>query len=127
RDWSADVCSSDLAAAWVHYGLTSSDVLDTASGAQLAEAADLLIAVLDNLIGVVEVKANEHRETVMIGRTHGIWAEPTTFGLKLAGWVFELERDLTRLRQARDAIAVGKISGAVGTYAHLPPEVEKHV
>lgn len=115
------------AAAWVHYGLTSSDVLDTASGAQLAESTDLLVEALSALIAVVEAKALAHRDTAMIGRTHGIWAEPTTFGLKLAGWVFELERDLTRLRAAREVVAVGKISGAVGTYAHLPTEVESHV
>jgi len=115
------------AAAWVHYGLTSSDVLDTASGVQLAEAADLLIEVLQRLIAVVETRALEHRETLIIGRTHGIWAEPTTFGLKLVGWVFELDRDLSRLRAARDMVAVGKISGAVGTYAHVPPQVEEHV
>jgi adenylosuccinate lyase len=115
------------AAAWVHYGLTSSDVLDTATGAQLKESAELLLAALSAAAGVVEEKAWEHRETIMIGRTHGIWAEPTTFGLKLAGWLFELERHRERLEQARVGIAVGKISGAVGTYAHVPPAVEEHV
>ena len=115
------------AAAWVHYGLTSSDVLDTAGGALLTEAADLLLAELANLFTTVRRLAYEHRGTTMIGRTHGIWAEPTTFGLKLAGWCFELARDHTRLRDARDAVAVGKISGAVGTYAHVPPEIEAHV
>lgn len=119
--------SSEKAAAWVHYGLTSSDVLDTASGVQLAESADLLIHVLSLSIETVEARAYEFQDTVMIGRTHGIWAEPTTFGLKLAGWVFELERDLERLHQARAAVAVGKLSGAVGTYAHLPSEIEEHV
>lgn len=115
------------AAAWVHYGLTSSDVLDTATGAQLAESADLLIAATANLFETVRRRALEHGETLMVGRTHGIWAEPTTFGLKLAGWAFELARDHQRLRAARDIVAVGKISGAVGNYAHVPPEVEAHV
>lgn len=112
---------------WVHYGLTSSDVLDTAGGVRLAEAADLLVAGVERLFDVVKAKAFEHRSTVMIGRTHGIWAEPTTFGLKLATWVFELARDHERLRAARRAVAVGKISGAVGTYAHTPSSVERFV
>ncbi len=115
------------AAGWVHYGLTSSDVLDTAGGVLLRDAADLLIVSLERLFEVVKAKANKHRLTYMIGRTHGIWAEPTTFGLKLAGWAFELSRDHRRLRSARTAVAVGKISGAVGTYAHVPPAVEEHV
>lgn len=115
------------AAAWIHYGLTSSDVLDTATGVQLSEAADLLISAVTDLIRVVEARAVEHRNTLMVGRTHGIWAEPTTFGLKLAGWVFELGRDLVRLNQVREMVSVGKISGAVGTYAHTPPGVEAHV
>ncbi len=112
---------------WVHYGLTSSDVLDTAQGAILRDAADLLLRRLDDLFAVVVRRATEHRRTPMIGRTHGIWAEPTTFGLKLATWAFELDRDRTRLRAARDSVAVGKISGAVGTYAHTPPTVEAYV
>jgi adenylosuccinate lyase len=115
------------AAGWVHYGLTSSDVLDTAGGVLLRDSADLLVDSLSRLFEVVKVIAEEHRHTYMIGRTHGIWAEPTTFGLKLAGWAFELSRDHRRLRAARDAVAVGKISGAVGTYAHVPPAVEEHV
>lgn len=115
------------AAAWVHYGLTSSDVLDTATGAQLAEATDLLIDATRNLFETVRRRAMEHRETLMVGRTHGIWAEPTTFGLKLAGWAFELARDHERLVAARRTVAVGKISGAVGNYAHVPPQVEAHV
>ena len=115
------------AANWVHYGLTSSDVLDTAGGVLLRDAADLLIDSLSGLFDVVKANAEEHRHTYMIGRTHGIWAEPITFGLKLAGWAFELSRDHRRLRAARDAIAVGKISGAVGTYAHVHPAVEGHV
>jgi adenylosuccinate lyase len=115
------------AAGWVHYGLTSSDVLDTAGGVVLAESADLLLTVLQGLFDVVKARALEHEQTFMVGRTHGIWAEPTTFGLKLAGWAFELARDQVRLRAARQLVAVGKISGAVGTYAHVPPEVERRV
>ena len=119
--------AGEEAAGWVHYGLTSSDVLDTANGVLLRDAGDLLLNVLDDLFVIVKEKALQHRNTFMIGRTHGIWAEPTTFGLKLAGWAFELARDHRRLTDAREIIAVGKISGAVGTYAHIPPEVEQHV
>ena len=115
------------AAGWVHYGLTSSDVLDTAGGVILSESADLLLSALETLFETVKDRAMEHRDTSMVGRTHGIWAEPTTFGLKLASWAFELARDHTRLQEARSTVAVGKISGAVGTYAHVPPEVERHV
>jgi adenylosuccinate lyase len=115
------------AAAWVHYGLTSSDVLDTAGGALLKEASEILLDALADLFDVVKDKSVEHRATYMIGRTHGIWAEPTTFGLKLAGWSFELARNHERLKAASDAVGVGKISGAVGTYAQVPPEVERHV
>lgn len=115
------------AAGWVHYGLTSSDVLDTAGGVLLKESADLLLAALETLFSIVKRRAQEHERTFMIGRTHGIWAEPTSFGLKLAGWAFELERDHRRLTDARNNVAVGKISGAVGTYAHVPPEVESHI
>jgi adenylosuccinate lyase len=112
---------------WVHYGLTSSDVLDTAQGRILKEAAELLVQRVAELFNVVKRRAFEHRDTVMIGRTHGIWAEPTSFGLKLATWAFELARDHARLRHAHDSVAVGKISGAVGTYAHTPPSVEAYV
>jgi adenylosuccinate lyase len=115
------------APAWVHYGLTSSDVLDTAGGAILSDSSDLLVSALEGLLATVKTRSLEHRDTYMIGRTHGVWAEPTTFGLKLAGWCFELHRDLERLRSARQTVAVGKISGAVGTYAHIPPQVEEHV
>lgn len=115
------------AAAWVHYGLTSSDVLDTAGGVLLRDSADLLVAAISRLFEVVRAKALEHRDTFMVGRTHGIWAEPTTFGLKLAGWAFELARDHRRLADAREVVSVGKVSGAVGSYAHIPPEVEAHV
>ncbi len=112
---------------WVHYGLTSSDVLDTAQGAILGDACDQLLARIAGLFEVVKRRAFEHRGSVMLGRTHGIWAEPTTFGLKLATWAFELARDHERLRHAHRSVAVGKISGAVGTYAHTPPEIEAFV
>lgn len=115
------------AAGWVHYGLTSSDVLDTAGGVLLKEASQILLDRLVDLFDVVKAKSEEHSSTFMIGRTHGIWAEPTTFGLKLAGWAFELARDHVRLSAAAEAVSVGKISGAVGTYAQVPPEVEAYV
>jgi adenylosuccinate lyase len=114
-------------AQWVHYGLTSSDVLDTAGGILLRDASDLLIRSLGALLDVVAGRAVEHRDTFTIGRTHGIWAEPTTFGLKLASWAFELDRDMQRLVSAREAVAVGKVSGAVGTYAHVPASVEAEI
>jgi len=112
---------------WVHFGLTSSDVLDTGFALQLRQAADLLLASVERLLGTVKRLALEHRDTVMAGRTHGVHAEPTSFGHKLALWAFELDRDRERLRQAREAVSVGKVSGAVGTYAHLDPRVEEHV
>jgi adenylosuccinate lyase len=112
---------------WIHHGLTSSDVLDTAGAVIMTEAADLLIASIAQLFKAVQSLALEHRKTVMVGRTHGIWAEPTTFGLKLAGWAFELARDHQRLVRARETVAVGKISGAVGSYAFVPAEVEELV
>ena len=112
---------------WVHYGLTSSDVVDTAQGVLMLDAADLLLERVADLYAVVKRRSLEHRATYMVGRTHGIWAEPTSFGLKLATWAFELSRDHQRLLRARDAVAVGKISGAVGTYAHTPPAVEEYV
>ncbi|MFQ5925324.1 MAG: adenylosuccinate lyase [Dehalococcoidia bacterium] len=110
---------------FIHLGLTSSDVMDTALSLQLVEAADLLAQDIAQLIEVLERKAIEHRQTIMMGRTHGVHAEPTTFGLKLALWVEEMKRNAQRLAEARKAIAVGKISGAVGTYASVPPQVEK--
>jgi adenylosuccinate lyase len=112
---------------WVHYGLTSSDMLDTAQGFILKEASEHLSQRVNDLLVVVKRRAREHRATVMIGRTHGIWAEPTTFGLKLATWAFELDRDRTRLQAAGRSVSVGKISGAVGTYAHTPPAIEAYV
>jgi adenylosuccinate lyase len=119
--------AGEEAAKWVHYGLTSSDVLDTAGGLILRDSSDLLAGALASLRAVVVRRALEHRETFMIGRTHGIWAEPTTFGVKLAGWAFELSRDEDRLAAARQAVSVGKVSGAVGTYAHVPASVEAGV
>jgi len=110
---------------FIHLGLTSSDVIDTALSLQLVAAADLLAQDISDLITVLKEKAVAHQHTIMMGRTHGVHAEPTTFGLKLALWVEEMKRNAQRLAEARKAIAVGKISGAVGTYATVPPEIEK--
>ncbi|HWA81703.1 MAG TPA: adenylosuccinate lyase [Acetobacteraceae bacterium] len=112
---------------FVHLGLTSSDVLDTAFAVQLARAADLLRADIEGLRAALKTRAFEHKYTLTIGRSHGIHAEPTTFGLKLAGHYAEFSRNLDRLAAARAEIAVGAISGAVGTYAHLDPRIEAHV
>ena len=114
-------------ARWLHFGLTSSDVLDTAQALQLRESCGLLLADIDALSAAVRDRALEHKQTPMIGRTHGVHAEPMTFGLKLALWFDELRRDRARLERARHTISVGKISGAVGTYAHLDPAVEQSV
>src|SRR6187397_2364852 len=114
-------------ARWLHFGLTSSDVIDTAQALQMREACDLIIRGVEGLMRAVQARAEEHRRTPMIGRTHGVHAEPMTFGLKLALWYAELARDVIRLRRAREVIAVGKLSGAVGTFAHLPPAVERDV
>jgi adenylosuccinate lyase len=114
-------------ARWLHFGLTSSDVIDTAQALQMREACDLLLRDLDGLMQAVQARAREHRRTAIIGRTHGVHAEPMTFGLKLALWYAELARNVARLRRAREIIAVGKLSGAVGTFAHLPPSVEREV
>ncbi len=111
-------------ARYIHLGLTSNDVVDTAQALQMVEAADLLIADLEALAKALETRAFEHKNTVMVGRTHGMHAEPTTFGLKLALFHAEVRRDLERLQAARRRIAVGKLSGAVGTFAHLEPEIE---
>jgi adenylosuccinate lyase len=110
---------------FIHLGLTSSDVMDTALGLQLTQAADILAEDIANLISVLESKAIEYKYTLMMGRTHGVHAEPTTFGLKMALWAQEMKRNAQRLAQARENISVGKISGAVGTYATVPPQVEK--
>jgi adenylosuccinate lyase len=110
---------------FVHLGLTSSDVMDTALGLQLTQAADILAKDIAELISVLGSKAIEHKYTIMMGRTHGVHAEPTTFGLKMALWAEEMKRNAQRLAEARKNISVGKISGAVGTYATVPPQVEK--
>ena len=112
---------------WLHYGLTSSDVVDTALAMLLRDACDLLRADLVDLMQAVHERALRHKHAPMIGRTHGVHAEPMTFGLKLALWYAELGRDVARLRRAREVIAVGKLSGAVGTFAHLPPSIEAEV
>ena len=110
---------------WFHYGLTSSDVVDTALSLQIREAGALILAGLDRAFAVVTARAEEHRETLQIGRTHGVHAEPTTFGLKLAGWAFELARGKERVARALEGMRVGKLSGAVGTYAATDPELER--
>src|SRR6516162_9052006 len=114
-------------ARWLHFGMTSSDAIDTAQALQMREACDVILKDLDTLSEVIRERAFEHRNTEMIGRTHGVHAEPMTFGLKLALWHAELARDTARVQQARATINVGKISGAVGTYAHLPPSIEEEV
>jgi adenylosuccinate lyase len=114
-------------ARFVHIGLTSSDVVDTALGMQAAAATDLILAELNRLVQIVGRQAISHRDTLIIGRTHGMHAEPTTLGLKLAVWYDELRRQRRRLELAREDIAVGKISGAVGTHAHVSPELEQEV
>lgn len=115
------------ASRWLHFGLTSSDIVDTAFAVQMAQSADLLIADVQALRKVIAAKAREHMFTPMIGRSHGIHAEPTTFGLKMALMFDEFGRGLERLKRARESAAVGKLSGAVGTSAHLSPRVEAHV
>ena len=114
-------------ARWLHFGLTSSDVLDTALALQLQDACDLILTRLDALRAAVRTRAMEHRRTPVIGRTHGVHAEPMTFGLKLAIWYAEIGRDISRVRRARATVSVGKMSGAVGTYAHLDPGIERAV
>jgi adenylosuccinate lyase len=110
---------------WVHYGLTSSDVVDTALALQLRDAGALILRGLDQALAAVVRRAEEHRETVCIGRSHGIHAEPTTFGWKLAGWAFELDRARGRVDRALEGCKVGQLSGTVGTYAAIDPEVER--
>src|SRR2546423_15476651 len=107
---------------WFHYGLTSSDVVDTALSLQVRDAGALILAGLERAFAAVVARAEEHRQTLQIGRTHGIHAEPTTFGLKLAGWAFELDRDRLRLARAFEGMRGGKLSGAVGTYSAADPE-----
>src|SRR6187431_719718 len=114
-------------ARWLHFGMTSSDVIDTAQAIQMRESCDVILADLQALAGAVRDRAFEHRRTPMIGRTHGVHAEPMTFGLKLALWYAELQRDLDRVLRAREIVSVGKVSGAVGTFAHLDPSIEASV
>jgi len=114
-------------ARWLHFGLTSSDVVDTAQALQMREACDLILSDLQALGDAIRDRAFEHRRTPMIGRTHGVHAEPMTLGLKLALWYAEVGRDIERVRRAREVVSVGKLSGAVGTFAHLPPAIESDV
>ena len=114
-------------ARWLHFGLTSSDVVDTAQAVQMREACDVIRADLDALQAAIRTRAEEHRHTRMIGRTHGVHAEPMTFGLKLALWYSETARNIARVKRAREVVSVGKISGAVGTFAHLDPAIEADV
>ncbi|PSL47035.1 adenylosuccinate lyase [Salsuginibacillus halophilus] len=112
---------------WVHYGLTSTDVVDTALSYLLKQANELILNDLENFLAVLKEKANEHKYTIMMGRTHGVHAEPTTFGLKLALWHDEMKRNIERFKAAAETVRVGKMSGAVGTFANIPPSIEAHV
>jgi len=114
-------------ARWMHFGMTSSDVIDTAQALQMREACDVLLVDLDGLASAIRDRAVEHKMTPMIGRTHGVHAEPMTLGLKLALWYAEVTRNIDRVRRARAVVSVGKLSGAVGTFAHLPPSIEAEV
>jgi adenylosuccinate lyase len=122
-----DAVAADLGeeGRWLHYGLTSSDVVDTALALQAREACLLVLDGLERAFATVVRRAEEHRDTVMVGRTHGVHAEPITFGVKLAGWAFELDRDLDRIERALAGISVGKLAGAVGVYAGGNPEMER--
>jgi adenylosuccinate lyase len=124
-----DVAAASVGEAgrWLHFGLTSSDVLDTALALQLRDAGQVLLDSAGALVAALARRAREHRDTICIGRTHGVHAEPTTFGLKLAGFAFEAERNRGRLENAFEQLAVGKLSGAVGTYSTLDPDVERLV
>ena len=115
------------AGAWIHHGLTSTDVVDTAWCWMLKDGAELILGAINELITKLQELAQLHRDTVMIGRTHGIHAEPTTFGTKVALWALQVDRDRSRMRAAREAVAVCKLSGAVGTYSNISPDVETHV
>src|SRR5665213_3491446 len=115
------------AGSFIHFGLTSSDVVDTALSATLTRAADLLLVDLDRFVEALRVRALELMDVPVTGRTHGMHAEPTTFGAKFALWALQADRDRRRMRQAREGIAVGKLSGAVGTYSNIDPAVEAHV
>jgi adenylosuccinate lyase len=122
-----DAVAAELGAVgrFFHYGLTSSDVVDTALSLQVRQAGGQLLGELDRTLQAVIARAEQHRETLIMGRTHGVHAEPTTFGLKLAGWAFELDRARTRLARALEGMRVGKLSGAVGNYAAIDPDVER--
>ncbi len=109
---------------YIHWGLTSTDVIDTARGLQLKQASEKMLSAIEDLKNAIKTRAMEHRKTVMMGRTHGVHAEVTTFGLKLAVWYDEMTRNRARMERAAETVSVGKISGAVGTFAHLDPEVE---
>lgn len=112
---------------YIHMGLTSSDILDTSLAILLQEAADIIITDLERLLSLLKEKAHQYKDTVMVGRTHGIHAEPVTFGLKMALWYSETARNLDRMKKARDVISYGKISGAVGTFSFIPPSVEEYI
>jgi adenylosuccinate lyase len=112
---------------WIHFGLTSYDVVDTALGMRMRDAMDLILKDAAGLSSVLKSRAFDHKRTVMVGRTHGVHAEPMTFGMKLALWYAEMERNRSRLERAREVVAVGKLSGAVGTFAHLPPAIEEKI
>lgn len=112
---------------WVHYGLTSTDVVDTALSYVIKQANDIIEKDLERFIEVLKQKALKHKTTLMMGRTHGVHAEPTTFGLKMALWYMEMQRNLKRFKEVRKEIEVGKMSGAVGTFANIPPEIESYV
>ena len=112
---------------YIHWGLTSTDVVDTARGLQFKQASEIILAGMDELCAAIRKRANEHRRTIMMGRTHGVHAEITTFGLKLAVWYDEMRRNRERMERAAAVVSVGKLSGAVGTFAHLDPDVEAEV
>lgn len=112
---------------WVHYGLTSTDVVDTALSYMIKQANDIIEEDLERFIEVLKQKALKYKTTLMMGRTHGVHAEPTTFGLKMALWYMEMKRNLKRFKEVRKEIEVGKMSGAVGTFANIPPEIEEYV
>jgi len=115
------------ASRYVHYGLTSSDVVDTGLAVQMKEAMDILIEDVREMVNLLKAKAFEYKDQVCVGRTHGIQAEPMSFGLKFANWAFEMHRNLNRLERAKAVISVGKLSGAVGTYSNIDPWVEEYV
>ncbi len=112
---------------YLHYGLTSSDILDTSFAMLLKKASEIILEDIQRFLGVLRSKAFQHKETLMIGRSHGVHAEPITFGLKMALWYDEMKRNILRMERAKESVSVGKISGAVGTFAHIPPSVEEHV